>query len=81
MTDTIAAVEAAIEQEVERRLKEKAAASVPIVYTVEEAMGLLKVSRSTVYKLISDGVLRTAAVPRRTLIPASEIQRVLAVSA
>ncbi|MBV6362534.1 DNA-binding protein [Mycobacteroides franklinii] len=44
-------------------------------------MGLLKVSRSTVYKLISDGVLRTAAVPRRTLIPASEIQRVLAVSA
>ncbi len=80
MTDTIAAVEAAIEQEVQRRLKEKAAEQVPIVYTVEEAMGLMKVSRSTVYKLISDGVLKTAGISRRTLIPASEIQRVLAVA-
>lgn len=80
MTDTLTAVEAVIEQEVERRLKEKAADQVPIVYTVAEAMALMKVSRSTVYKLISDGVLRTASVPRRTLIPASEITRVLAVS-
>lgn len=80
MTETLTAVEAAIEAEVERRLKAQAAEQVPIVYTVEEAMGLMKVSRSTVYKLISDGVLKTAAVPRRTLIPASEIQRVLAVA-
>lgn len=74
MTD----LEQAIEAEVERRLAERAQPDAPVVYTVDEAAAKLRVSRSTVYKMLADGELTPTRVSRRVLIPGSEVERLLA---
>jgi excisionase family DNA binding protein len=45
-------------------------------FPVTEAATLLGVSRATVYKLAADGRIRLVKIGGRTLIPASEIERV-----
>lgn len=72
-------IEEAIEAEIARRLAEAmtTASPVPVVYTVDEAAECLRVSRSTVYKMLSDGELVASRVTRRVLIPATEVARVL----
>jgi excisionase family DNA binding protein len=69
----------AIEAEVRRRVSDalEERAHVPVVFTVDETAEKLKVSRSTVYKMIADGELTRAAVRAKVLIPASEVARVL----
>ncbi|BBY99479.1 helix-turn-helix domain-containing protein [Mycolicibacterium fallax] len=71
-------LEKAIEDEVQRRLAERAQPAAPTVYTVDEAAAVLRVSRSTVYKMIGDGELTPTRVSRRVLIPGSEVERLLA---
>ncbi|SHZ79953.1 DNA binding domain, excisionase family [Mycobacteroides abscessus subsp. abscessus] len=72
-------LEQAIEDEVQRRVAAalETAATVPVVYTVSEAARVLKVGRSTVYEMIRARELTPSAHPRKVLIPASEVARVL----
>lgn len=76
---TLSQIEEAIEAEVARRLAEAIATAspVPVVYTVDETSEKLRVSRSTVYKMLADGELVASRVTRRVLIPATEVARVL----
>ncbi|MGH8923242.1 MAG: helix-turn-helix domain-containing protein [Acidimicrobiia bacterium] len=46
-------------------------------YSVKETCELLGVSRSTLYRLIGQRLLRRVHLGRRTLIPAEEITRLL----
>lgn len=48
-------------------------------YPIPEAAELLGISRSGLYALIDDGTLRRVKIGRRTLIPATEVDRLLAV--
>ena len=71
-------LEQAVEEEVERRVAarlEELNAVRPRVLTVDEAAKELRLSRSTVYKMITEGELVTANNPRRVLIPQSEVDR------
>lgn len=72
-------LEQAVEAEVARRVAEalESASVVPKVFTVDETAEKLRVSRSTVYKMIADGELVPSRVSRRVLIPATEVARVL----
>lgn len=47
------------------------------VLTVPETAERLKISRSLVYKAISDGTLRSVRIGKRRLIPVSEVQRLI----
>lgn len=47
-------------------------------YPIPEAAFLLGISRSGVYDLISAGSLLRIKIGRRTLIPAAEIERIVA---
>ena len=48
----------------------------PVAYTMTEACRLLGgISRTHIYKLIGDGEIRRVKLGRRSLIPASEIER------
>lgn len=48
-------------------------------YRVEEAANLLRISRHSVYRLIKQGELRAIQLGmRRTVIPAEEIERLVA---
>lgn len=73
------ALEQAIEQEVQRRVAAEwdKRLGPAVVYTVDEAAEKLHVSRRTVYSMISAGELKKTAHPRKVLVPASEIARVL----
>ena len=51
----------------------------PAAYSVENAAKQLTLSRATVYNLINAGKLRSVQIGRRRIIPASEIDRLLAV--
>lgn len=56
-------------------------ASVPprrAAYSMQEAADLLGVSRSHVYNLAERGQLRLVRIGRRTVVPATEIDRLLA---
>jgi excisionase family DNA binding protein len=55
----------------------KAPDPAPLAYTVKNACRLLSISRSTLYLLASQGKLRLIKVSGRTLIPASEIARLI----
>jgi excisionase family DNA binding protein len=50
----------------------------PLAYGVAAAASALDVSTRTISKLISSGQLRTTRIGRRRIIPASELQRLLA---
>jgi excisionase family DNA binding protein len=49
----------------------------PLVYTVPQAAEALAVSRSTVYRLIADGLLETIKVRSRTRVRPGAIDRYL----
>lgn len=44
------------------------------LYTIAEAAELLSLSRSTLYKLISSGALKSRKVRRRRMVPRSSIE-------
>lgn len=52
-------------------------ADASLVVTVAEACGLLRISRSFVWKLIAKGQIRTLKIGRRTLIKRSELDKLL----
>ena len=47
-------------------------------YPISEAAFLLGISRSGLYDLIANGTLRRVKIGRRALIPAAEIERIVA---
>ncbi|WP_040441472.1 helix-turn-helix domain-containing protein [Roseibium aggregatum] len=49
----------------------------PRVFSVSDAARMLGVSRSHMYTLRSEGVIRFVKLLNRTVVPASEIERVL----
>ena len=49
-----------------------------IAFSVDEAAESLGVSANTVWKLIRDGTLRRVKVGRRTLIPATSLEALVA---
>jgi excisionase family DNA binding protein len=49
----------------------------PLVYTVPQAAEALAVSRSTVYRLIAEGLLETIKVRSRTRVRPAAIDRYL----
>lgn len=75
MTSLEQAIEAEVARRLEKRLEEQQ--QMPRVFTVSETASKLRVSRSTVYKMLADGDLRRAPITRRALIPAAEVARVL----
>jgi excisionase family DNA binding protein len=52
-------------------------ATPPKLLSVEEAAKSLNLSRAAVYKLLSDGSLRSIHIGRRRLVPASAIEDLL----
>jgi|LULE01.1.fsa_nt_gb excisionase family DNA binding protein len=49
----------------------------PRVFSITDAAEMLGVSRSHMYTLRSEGVIRFVKLLNRTVVPASEIERVL----
>jgi excisionase family DNA binding protein len=62
-----------------RRKEENVLIKLREFYRVEEAANLLRISRNSVYRLIKRGELRAVQLGmRRTVIPAEEIERLVA---
>lgn len=55
--------------------------SAPLVASIDSTAELLGISRSTVYKLMSDGTLRYVQLGGRRMIPRAAIEELLAPSA
>ncbi len=51
----------------------------PAAYSIPEAAAQLSVSRSHLYQLIDRGLIRRVKIGHRSVIPATEIDRLLAV--
>lgn len=51
----------------------------PAAFSPAEAAQQLSISRANLYRLIAEGTIRRVKIGRRTLIPASEIDRLLEV--
>lgn len=49
----------------------------PLAHPVQEACRRLGVGRTTLYELIGSGEIRPFKIGRKTLIPESELQRVV----
>lgn len=56
------------------------AGAAPPCYTIAEAAEALRLSRTTIYRMIKDGALKTVRVASRQRVPASEIGRLLGVA-
>ena len=52
--------------------------SAPVLYTVPEAGGLLRVSRTRVFEMIAAGELRSIKIGRRRLVPAAALDELIA---
>lgn len=52
--------------------------STPLAYSPETAAKLLGICRSGMYAALKDGTIRKIKLGRRTLIPATELERLLA---
>ena len=48
-----------------------------ITYTIQEAIEVTGISRSSIYNLIAEDRLETRKIGRRTLIPARSLRRLL----
>jgi excisionase family DNA binding protein len=59
------------------RRGEKGAELEPLALSVAEAARVLRVSRTTVYRLAWCGKIRVVKVGGRTIVPMSEIRRLL----
>lgn len=55
----------------------EAATTAPRGFSVPEAADRLSISRTTAYRLIGEGTLRVVKIGHRTVVPASEIERLL----
>lgn len=53
--------------------RERAAALPVIVYTVAEAARIMRVSRATAYRMVSDGTIRTVLARGHKRVPADAI--------
>lgn len=51
-----------------------------LAYRVPEACAALGIGRTSLYELVKDGKLRLAKVAGRTLVPRSELEKLLAAS-
>lgn len=51
----------------------------PYALSFDEARAALCISRATAYRRVQDGTLRVVKLGRRTLVPASEITRILGI--
>jgi excisionase family DNA binding protein len=49
----------------------------PLAYSIPDAARLLGIGKSKAWALVREGVLRPVRLGKRTVIPASEIARVL----
>ena len=49
----------------------------PLAYSIKNALFVLGISRTLLWKSISKGHIKVVRLGRRTLIPASEIKRLL----
>lgn len=49
----------------------------PITYRIEDVVQLIRIGRSTIYAMIKRGEVRSIKIGGRTLIPSTEIQRLL----
>jgi len=49
--------------------------SIERLYTVEETLDLLRISRGTLYKQIRKGLLKPIKIENKTLFPESELTR------
>lgn len=49
----------------------------PLVFRINDACRALSLGRSTLYKLIAEGKLRSINIAGRTLIPRTEIERLI----
>jgi excisionase family DNA binding protein len=58
-------------------MEEQARGSTPAGYSIVETARRLSVSRSHVYRLISEGRLRRVKLGARSIVPASEIDRLM----
>lgn len=52
--------------------------SAPVVYTINEAAKILKLSSPTIYRLMDAGKIRYAKIGARRLIPQSELSKIIA---
>jgi excisionase family DNA binding protein len=50
----------------------------PFAYRINDACHLLSIGRSSIYNMIRDGQLKPIRIAGRTLIPRTEIDRLLA---
>lgn len=50
----------------------------PLLHTVDRACLVMGIGRTSVYKLISEGKLRTVRIAGRTLVPHASIEELLA---
>jgi excisionase family DNA binding protein len=51
--------------------------SAPLLHTVPEAGGVLRVSRTKVFEMIAAGELRSVKIGRRRLVPADAIEELV----
>ena len=57
--------------------KVEGAPCTPLAHSIKKTGELINLSRTSVYKLIADGTLRTIKLRNRRLVPATEINRIL----
>ena len=48
-----------------------------LAYSIEETCRALSIGRTSLYRLIKDGEVKTRKIGARVLIPASELQRLI----
>ncbi len=53
----------------------------PLVYRINDFCNVIGLSRTSIYELIKDGKLKSVKIAGRTLIPATEAQRLLSEAA
>ncbi len=68
----------AIADAVAKRVDRLGAKSESKLVSISDATAILGVGRSTIYKLINEGALQTKRIGRRTLVPRSDLDQMLA---
>ena len=68
----------AIAEAISKRIGRHRTTSESQLVSIADATAILGIGRSTVYRLISEGALQTRRIGRRTLVPRSELERMLA---
>ena len=66
-----------IAEQVARRIERAQPHTTAKLVSINDACALLSLGRTSVYRMIKDGVLQTRRIGRRTLIPMEEIEAIL----